>query len=159
MYPFKDVTGINLHLYQALLALGSGGWFGLGLGNSRQKTGYLPFPYTDSIFPIIGEEVGFVGCAVIVLLFLVLAFRGFRLARRSPDLYGALLATGITTWLILQAIINIGANTGTIPFTGVPLPFFSFGGSSLVVSMAAVGVLLNFSRYIEGPESRALGLR
>ncbi|HWZ19970.1 MAG TPA: putative lipid II flippase FtsW [Ktedonobacteraceae bacterium] len=157
--PFKDVTGINLQLYQALLALGSGGWFGLGLGNSRQKTGYLPFPYTDSIFPIIGEELGFVGCAVIVLLFLFLAFRGFRLARRTPDLYGALLATGITTWLVLQAMINIGANTGTIPYTGVPLPFISFGGSSLVVSLAAVGVLLNISRYIQEPEAPALSLR
>src|SRR6266849_7032462 len=156
MNPFKDVTGINLQLYQALLALGSGGWFGLGLGNSRQKTGYLPFPYTDSIFPIIGEELGFVGCAVIVLLFLFLAFRGFRLARRTPDLYGALLATGITTWLVLQAMINIGANTGTIPYTGVPLPFISFGGSSLVVSLAAIGVLLNISRYIQEPEKPAL---
>ncbi|HYA99893.1 MAG TPA: putative lipid II flippase FtsW [Ktedonobacteraceae bacterium] len=157
--PFKDVTGINLQLYQALLAFGSGGWFGLGLGNSRQKTGYLPFPYTDSIFPIIGEELGFIGCAVIVMLFLALAFRGFRLARRTPDLYGALLATGITTWLVLQAIINIGANTGTIPYTGVPLPFISFGGSSLVVSLAAVGVLLNISRYIQEPETPALWFR
>ncbi len=159
MNPFKDVTGINLQLYQALLALGSGGWFGLGLGNSRQKTGYLPFPYTDSIFPIIGEELGFIGCAVIVMLFLALAFRGFRLARRTPDLYGALLATGITTWLVLQAIINIGANTGTIPYTGVPLPFISFGGSSLVVSLAAVGVLLNISRYIQEPETPVLSFR
>jgi cell division protein FtsW len=157
--PFKDVTGINLQLYQALLALGSGGWFGLGLGASRQKTGYLPFPYTDSIFPIIGEELGFVGSAAIVILFLLLAFRGFRLARRTPDLYGALLATGITTWLVLQAMINIGANTGTIPYTGVPLPFISFGGSSLVVSLAAVGVLLNISRYIQEPETPALSLR
>src|SRR6266480_476958 len=159
MNPFKDVTGINLQLYQALLALGSGGWFGLGLGNSRQKTGYLPFPYTDSIFPIIGEELGFVGSAVIVMLFLFLAFRGFRLARRTPDLYGALLATGITTWLVLQAMINIGANTGAIPYTGVPLPFISFGGSSLVVSLAAVGVLLNISRYIQEPERPTLSLR
>jgi len=154
--PFKDVAGINLQLYQALLALGSGGWFGLGLGASRQKTGYLPFPYTDSIFPIIGEELGFVGCAAIVILFLFLAFRGFRLARRTPDLYGAILATGITTWLVLQAMINIGANTGTIPYTGVPLPFISFGGSSLVVSLAAIGVLLNISRYIQEPEKPAL---
>jgi cell division protein FtsW len=159
MNPFKDITSINLQLYQALLALGSGGWFGLGLGNSRQKTGYLPFPYTDSIFPIIGEELGFVGSAVIVILFLFLAFRGFRLARRTPDLYGALLATGITTWLVLQAMINIGANTGTIPYTGVPLPFISFGGSALVVSLAAVGVLLNISRYIQEPETPALSLR
>lgn len=153
--PFKDVTGINLQLYQALLAFGSGGWFGLGLGASRQKTGYLPFPYTDSILPIIGEELGFLGCAVIVILFLFLAFRGFRLARRTPDLYGSLLATGISTWLVLQAMVNIGANTGTIPYTGVPLPFISFGGSSLVVSMAAIGVLLNISRYIQEPEKPA----
>jgi cell division protein FtsW len=154
--PFKDVTSINLQLYQGLLALGSGNWFGLGLGNSRQKTGYLPFPYTDSIFPIIGEELGFLGCALIVLLFLFLAFRGFRLARRTQDLYGALLATGITTWLVLQAFINIGANTATIPYTGVPLPFISFGGSSIVVSLAAVGILLNISRYIQEPEMPAL---
>jgi len=150
--PFKDVTGINLQLYQGLLALGSGGWFGVGLGASRQKTGYLPFPFTDSIFPIIGEELGFIGCALIVILFLFLAFRGFRLARRTQDLYGALLATGITTWLIVQAIINIGANTATLPYTGVPLPFISFGGSSIVVSLAAVGILLNISRYIQEPE-------
>jgi cell division protein FtsW len=155
LHPFKDIMGINLQLYQALLALGSGGWFGLGLGASRQKTGYLPFPYTDSIFPVIGEELGFIGCALIVILFLFLAFRGFRLARRTPDLYGALLATGITTWLILQAMINIGANTGTIPYTGVPLPFISFGGSSLVVSLAAIGVLLNISRYLQEPEAPA----
>ena len=154
--PFHDITGVNLQLYQALLAFGSGGWFGLGLGASRQKTGYLPFPFSDSIFPVIGEELGFVACAIIVLLYLFLAFRGFRLARRSRDLYGALLATGITTWLILQAIINIGANTGTIPYTGVPLPFISFGGSSLIVSLAAVGILLNISRYIQEPESPAL---
>ncbi len=153
--PFKNVTSINLQLYQSLLALGSGGWFGLGLGASRQKTGYLPFPYTDSIFAIIGEELGFVGCAVVVILFLFLAFRGFRLARRSQDVYGALLATGITTWLVLQAMINLGAATGTLPYTGVPLPFISFGGSSLVVSMAAVGVLLNISRYIQEPETPA----
>ncbi|WP_376797436.1 putative lipid II flippase FtsW [Thermogemmatispora sp.] len=150
--PFRDVTGINLQLYQSLLALGSGGWFGLGLGASRQKTGYLPLPYIDSIFAIIGEELGFIGCATVMLLFLWLAFRGFRLARRTPDLYGSLLATGITTWLVVQAMINIGSSTASIPYTGVPLPFISFGGSSLVVSMAAVGVLLNISRYVQEPE-------
>ncbi len=157
--PFKNVTSINLQLYQSLLALGSGGLFGLGLGASRQKTGYLPLPFTDSIFAILGEELGFIGCTVVVLLFLALAFRGFRLARRAPDVYGALLATGITTWLVLQAMINIGASTGSIPYTGVPLPLISFGGSSLVVSMAAVGVLLNISRYIEEPEMPALARR
>jgi len=157
--PFKNITSINLQLYQSLLALGSGNWFGLGLGASRQKTGYLPLPYTDSIFAILGEELGFIGCIAVVVLFLLLAFRGFRLARRAPDMYGSLLATGITTWLVLQAVINIGATTGSIPYTGVPLPFISFGGSSLVVSLAAVGVLLNISRYIQEPETPALSRR
>ncbi len=157
--PFQHVTSINLQLYQSLLALGSGNWFGLGLGASRQKTGYLPLPYIDSIFAIIGEELGFIGCAIIVALFLALAFRGFRLARRTQDVYGALLATGITTWLILQAIINIGATTGSIPYTGVPLPFISYGGSSLVISMAGIGVLLNISRYIQEPDVPALSKR
>ena len=153
--PFSNITSYNLQLYQSLLALGSGGWFGLGLGASRQKTGYLPLPHIDSIFAIIGEELGFIGCAVVILLFLLLAFRGFRLARRTPDIYGALLATGITTWLVLQTIVNIGSTTGAIPYTGVPLPFISYGGSSLVVSMAAVGVLLNISRYIREPDDPA----
>ena len=154
--PFSNITGYNMQLYQSLLALGSGGWFGVGLGASRQKTGYLPMPYTDSIMAIIGEELGLLGSAIIVILFLCLAFRGFRLARRTQDMYGALLATGITTWLVLQAMINIGATTGTIPYTGVPLPFISYGSSSLVVSMAAIGVLLNISRYIREPETPAL---
>jgi cell division protein FtsW len=159
MDPFKDIMGINAQLYQSLLALGSGGWLGLGLGASRQKTGYLPLPYIDSIFAITGEELGFIGCALIIALFMFLAFRGFRLARRTPDVYGALLATGITMWLVLQAMINIGASTASIPYTGVPLPFISFGGSSLVVTMAAVGVLLNISRYIQEPDAPALSRR
>lgn len=153
--PFSHITSYNLQLYQSLLALGSGGLFGIGLGASREKTGYLPLPHIDSIFAIIGEELGFIGCAIILLLFLLLAFRGFRLARRTQDVYGALLATGITTWLILQALVNVGSTTATIPYTGVPLPFISYGGSSLVVSMAAVGVLLNISRYIREPDDPA----
>ncbi len=150
------LTNINLQVYQSLLALGSGGLLGLGLGESRQKTGFLPFPHIDSIFAIIGEELGFFGGAVVILLFLLLAFRGFRLARRTQDVYGALLATGITTWLILQAILNIGSTTASIPYTGVPLPFISYGGTSLVISLAAVGVLLNISRYIREPENPLL---
>jgi len=154
--PFQYIADINLQLYQSLLGLGSGGWLGLGLGASRQKTGYLPFPFNDSIFAVLGEELGFIGCAAIIILFLFLAFRGFRLARRTQDIYGALLATGITTWLIVQAMLNIGSSTDSIPYTGVPLPFISFGGSSLVISLAAVGVLLNISRYIQEPENPAL---
>ncbi|GLV57596.1 hypothetical protein KDH_44320 [Dictyobacter sp. S3.2.2.5] len=154
--PFKYTTDINLQLYQSLLALGSGGWLGVGLGASRQKTGYLPLPYIDSIFAIVGEEMGYIGCMVVIALFMVLAFRGFRLARRTQDVYGALLATGITTWIVVQAMINIGATTGTIPYTGVPLPFISYGGTSLVISLAGIGVLLNISRYIQAPEDPAL---
>lgn len=157
--PFKYVTSINLQLYQSLLALGSGGLLGVGLGASREKTGYLPFPYIDSIFAVIGEELGFIGCALIVFLFLFLAFRGLRLARRSQDIYGALLATGITTWLVLQAIINIGATTASLPYTGVPLPFISYGGTSEVISLAAIGVLLNISRYIQEPVDPVLSRR
>ncbi len=156
MNPFKDVTGINLQLYQSLLALGSGGWLGVGLGASRQKTGWLPLPQIDSIFAILGEELGFIGCTAIIVLFLFLAFRGFRLARRTQDMYGSLLAAGITTWLVLQAMINIGSTTGSIPYTGVPLPFISYGGSSFIIAMAAVGVLLNISRYTQEPETSAL---
>jgi cell division protein FtsW len=154
LHPFDPgmLTNINLQLYQSLLGLGSGGLLGVGLGASRQKTGFLPFPYIDSIFAIIGEELGFVGGVLVLLLFLLLAFRGFRLARRTQDVYGALLATGITTWLILQAMLNIGSTTASIPYTGVPLPFISYGGTSLVISLAAVGVLLNISRYIREPE-------
>jgi cell division protein FtsW len=153
--PFSNITGYNMQLYQSLLALGSGGWLGLGLGASRQKTGYLPLPHIDSIFAIIGEELGFIGGTIVILLFLLLAFRGFRLARRAQDVYGALLATGITTWLVLQMIVNVGSTTASIPYTGVPLPFISYGGSSLIVSMAAVGVLLNISRYIQEPDDPA----
>jgi cell division protein FtsW len=146
------LTNINLQLYQSLLALGSGGFLGIGLGASRQKTGFLFGPHVDSIFAIIGEELGFFGGVIVLLLFVLLAFRGFRLARRTQDIYGALLATGITTWLVLQAMVNIGSTTASIPYTGVPLPFISYGGTSLVVSLAAVGVLLNISRYSREPE-------
>src|SRR5205814_10194457 len=113
----------------------------------------------ESILAILGEELWFIGCTLVVMLFLFLAFRGFRLARRTQDIYGALLATGITTWLVLQAMINVGAATGSIPYTGVPLPFISYGGSSLLISLAAVGVLLNISRDMQDPESLVLARR
>lgn len=137
---------------QGLISLGSGGLFGRGLGDSVQKAGYLPNPFTDSIFAITGEELGLAGCALILSLFVLLAFRGLRIGRRSPDAYGALLACGITCWLVTQAAINIGSVVDVIPFTGVPLPFVSFGGSSLVTSLAAIGVLLNISRHAKAPQ-------
>jgi cell division protein FtsW len=132
---------------QGLVSLGSGGLFGRGLGDSVQKAGYLPNPFTDSIFAVIGEELGLLGCVALLGLFALLAFRGLRAGRRAPDAYGALLACGITCWLVAQAVVNIGSVVDLIPFTGVPLPFVSFGGSSLVTALAAVGILLNISRH------------
>jgi cell division protein FtsW len=137
----------SYQICQGLISLGSGGIFGRGLGDSVQKAGYLPNPFTDSIFAITGEELGLLGCALVLGLFGLLAFRGLRASRRAPDAYGALLACGITCWLIVQAAVNIGSVVDLIPFTGVPLPFVSFGGSSLVTALAAVGILLNISRH------------
>ena len=147
LHPWKDPRGTGFHIIQSLLALGSGGLTGLGLGHSRQKFFYLPERHTDFIFAIIGEELGFVGAAAVVLLFVLLAVWGFRIASRMPDRYGALLVTGLTTMLVGQAALNIGVVSGAVPITGVPLPFVSFGGSSLVLSYVAIGILLNVSQY------------
>lgn len=154
LHPLPPSCGeaASYQVCQGLISLGSGGFFGRGLGDSVQKAGYLPNPFTDSIFAITGEELGLIGCGLIIGLFVLLAFRGLRIGRRSPDAYGALLACGITCWLVTQAAINIGSVVDAIPFTGVPLPFVSFGGSSLVTSMAAVGVLLNISRHAHAPQ-------
>ncbi|MGZ6389981.1 MAG: putative lipid II flippase FtsW [Ktedonobacterales bacterium] len=151
--PPSCADAASYQVCQGLISLGSGGLFGRGLGDSVQKAGYLPNPFTDSIFAVTGEELGLIGCALIIGLFVLLAFRGLRIGRRSPDAYGALLACGITCWLVTQAAINIGSVVDAIPFTGVPLPFVSFGGSSLVTSLAAIGVLLNISRHAQAPES------
>lgn len=140
------VLSSGWQLVQARMAIGSGGLLGLGLGASRQKYAWLPAAHTDAIFAVIAEELGLVGCAVLLGLFLVLAIRGFRVAADAPDAFGTLLATGIVTWIVFQAMINIGGITTTIPFTGVPLPFVSYGGTALIVDLAAVGVLVNISR-------------
>lgn len=145
--PLNCASSTSYQVCQGIIALGSGGFTGLGLGASRQKAGYLPNPWTDSIFAIIGEELGFIGCAVVILLIVTLTYRAFRVSRRAPRMYGALLATGIACWIAVQALLNIGSVVALIPFTGVPLPFVSFGGSSLVTTMAAIGILLNVSRY------------
>jgi len=144
--PSRDPLGVGWNITQAQIALGSGGVLGLGLGASRQKFYYLPNAHTDAIFAVVGEELGLLGTLGVLFLFGFLAFRGFRIARRAPDSYGALLATGITCGLVIQALINIGVITATIPFTGIPLPFVSYGGSSLVVSLLAIGIMLNVSR-------------
>jgi len=144
--PWADPTGSGWNVIQSLLAIGSGGLFGLGLGRSRQKFSYLPEHHTDFIFAILCEELGFVGGSFVIFLFFVLGWRGLKTALNAPDLYGSLLAVGITAMIAFQAMINIGVVTGSLPVTGIPLPFISHGGSSLLTSLAAVGVLLNISR-------------
>jgi cell division protein FtsW len=144
--PSADPQGIGYQINQALLAVGSGGFFGVGLGHSRQKFNYLPEPVGDSIFAIIGEELGMIGTTVLVVLFVMLALRGIKIAKNSPDMFGRLLATGIMMWIILQAFINISANIALVPLTGIPLPFISYGGTSLLFLMAAIGILLNISK-------------
>ncbi len=145
--PWKDPRGTGFHIIQSLLALGSGGLSGLGLGHSTQKFFYLPERHTDFIFAIIGEELGLVGAIAVIILFVLLAVWGFRISSRLPDRYGILLTTGLTTMLVGQAALNIGVVSGAVPITGVPLPFISFGGSSLVFSYLAIGMLLNLSQY------------
>ncbi len=144
--PWADPTGDGFQTIQSLYALASGGLFGLGLGQSRQKT-FLPEAYNDIIFAIICEELGIVGAALVILLFAVLIWRGIRIALRAKDAFGMLMATGITAVIAFQSIINIGVVTNTIPNTGQPLPFISYGGTSLLFLMAMVGILLNISRY------------
>lgn len=145
--PDLDPQGAGYHVSQALLALGSGGLWGLGLGQSRQKFNYLPEPVTDSIFAILGEEWGFIGAFVMMLLFVFVAWRGFAIAKNAPDEFGILIATGITVWIIAQTFVNVAAISGLIPLTGIPLPFISYGGTSLVFLMAGAGILLNISRH------------
>jgi cell division protein FtsW len=144
--PFRDPLGSGYNTIQALLALGLGGLTGLGLGESRQKFLYLPAPSTDFIFAIIGEEWGLVGTLTIVALFLVIAFQGYRIAIHAPDTFSGLVACGITTWLVVQACINMMVVTALLPVTGIPLPFISAGGSALTINLAAVGILLSISR-------------
>lgn len=149
LHPELDPRGIGYQINQALLAIGSGGIFGLGLGHSRQKFNYLPEPVGDSIFAIICEEIGLIGAVILIVLFLVFAMRGFKIAKNAPDMFGRLVAVGITSWVIFQALINISAISGLVPLTGVTLPFVSYGGTSLIFSMIGVGILLNISKKCE----------
>jgi cell division protein FtsW len=147
LHPELDPQGIGYQINQALLAFGSGGLFGLGLGHSRQKFNYLPEPIGDSIFAITGEELGLVGLIFLIALYLIFAARGIAIAERTRDDFGKFLAVGITAWVIFQAIMNIGAITSLIPLTGVPLPFVSYGGSALMTLLMGIGVLLNISKF------------
>ena len=143
--PSAHRSGSGYQVWQSLVGLGSGHLFGLGLGGGRQKWGILPNAHTDFIFSVVGEELGLVGAVLLLGLFFTLAWFGFRAATRAPDRFGSLLAVGVTTWITSQAIINVGAVIGILPVTGIPLPFVSFGGSSLVVTLAASGILLNIA--------------
>ena len=144
--PFDVAQGIGYQLVQSLLAVASGGWFGKGLGASQMKLMHLPTPHTDFIFPVVCEELGLVGGLFILVLFAALLVRGVRIARGAPNLFGTLLAAGIVLSITAQVFFNAAMSIGLIPTKGVPLPFFSYGGSSLVATLASIGILLNISR-------------
>lgn len=144
--PWADPASTGYQIIQSQVSLGSGGWFGVGLGEGRQKWGFLPEAHTDFIFAIVGEELGLLGAFFVVALFGLLAVLGIQAASHAPDTYGRLLATGITTWFCVQAFVNLGAVIGILPIAGVPLPFISFGSSAMLANMAAAGILCNICR-------------
>jgi cell division protein FtsW len=144
--PWADPLNTGFQTIQSQVGFANGGILGTGLGQGRAKWGFLPEAHTDFIYAIIGEEIGLVGSVLVIAMFMGFALFGVRTALHSRDRFGMLLATGITTWILIQAIINIGACVGVLPITGVPLPFVSAGGSSLLFTMAASGILLNIAR-------------
>lgn len=144
--PELDPQGIGYHINQALLAIGSGGLFGVGYGHSRQKFQYLPEVGSDSIFAVIGEEMGLVVAVLVIGLFLLFLWRALRIAARAPDAFSKYVVVGIAAWIVIQAFVNIASMVALMPMTGIPLPFVSYGGTSLAISMAAVGVMLNISK-------------
>ncbi len=146
--PWADPLDSGYHIIQSLYAIGSGGLFGVGLGRSREKFLYLPEPHTDFIFAILGEELGLIGTVTVIVLFFLFAWRGLKIAITAPDIYGSILAAGLTSMIIVQALMNIAVVTASMPVTGIPLPFLSFGGSALIFTLAGVGILLNISRYV-----------
>ncbi len=148
----SDITLTDYHTLQAITAFVRGGWIGVGVGQSQQKFGALPAPHTDSIFAIVGEELGVLGAAVVVALYIAFAIRGFQMARIAKDNFGSLLCVGFTSWVIIQALLNIAVMTGVIPSTGVPLPFISYGGSSLAAIMVGVGLMLSVHRVATRPK-------
>ena len=144
--PWKDATGDGWQVIQSLYAIGSGGLFGVGLGESKQKFLYIPEPHNDFIFSILGEELGFIGCAAVLILFAIFIWRGILIAMRAPDMFGSLVAIGITALVAIQVVINVAVVTSSMPATGMPLPFFSYGGTALFILLCEMGVLLNISR-------------
>jgi cell division protein FtsW len=157
--PFAHARGSGYQVVQSLVGLGSGRLSGLGLGGGHQQWGLLPNAHTDFIFSVIGEDGGLLGGLLVLALFLVLAWLGLRAASRAPDRFGGLLAVAATCWIISQAVINIGAVIGILPVTGIPLPFISFGGSSLVITMVAAGILVNIASHERAPSSGRAGSR
>ena len=149
LHPELDPLGIGYHINQALLALGSGGWFGLGYGHSRQKFQYLPEVAGDSVFAIIGEEMGFVVAVFIIGLFIAFMWRMLEIAKHAPDKFSKYVVVGICAWIVIQAFENIGSMASILPITGVPLPFVSYGGTSLAITMCAIGVVLNISKHVK----------
>jgi cell division protein FtsW len=149
MQTDSSLENVSYHVRQILIALGSGGILGVGLGNSLQKYAYLPENVTDSIFAIIAEETGFIGASFVILLFAVIIWRGFAIAQKAKDKFGKLLAGGITSFLGIQIVINLASMTALIPLTGVPLPFISYGGSALIIDLTAIGILLNIAQQSE----------
>lgn len=145
--PWADPLDTGYHIIQSLLALGSGGIFGVGLGHSKQKFLYLPEPGTDFIFAVLGEELGLLGTLFVLSLFFLFVWRGLKIATSIPDMFGSILAVGITSMVIIQAMINVAVVTSSMPITGITLPFISYGGTSLVIMMSSVGILLNISRH------------
>ncbi len=146
--PGIDPQGISYHINQALIAIGTGGFWGRGFGGSIQKYNYLPEPISDSIFAIIVEEFGFFGAFLLIALFLAFFLRAIRIARRAPDLFGKLLVSGLSSAIVLQAFVNMAAISGFLPLTGIPLPFISYGGTALAVNLAMVGIILNVSKHV-----------
>jgi len=144
--PDSDPQGASYHVRQILIALGTGGMFGVGIGKSRQKFAYLPEVQTDSIFAVIAEEMGFLGATVLLFLFLALLYQGIIIVNRTSDGFGKLLAVGLTSALAIQILINLAAMVSLVPLTGIPLPFISYGGSNLVISCIMVGILVNIAR-------------
>src|SRR4029077_18444377 len=144
--PWADPLGSGFQATQSLYGLASGGWFGVGIGHSIEKYGWLPEAHTDFIFAIVGEETGLIGTTLVMIGFLFFGLRGYRAALRAPDRFGVGLAAAITTWICFEALLNMATVTNTLPITGVPLPFFSYGGTALATTLAAVGVLLSIAR-------------
>lgn len=144
--PWQDALGDGWQIIQSLYAIGSGGLFGVGLGDSKQKYLYISEPHNDFIFAVLAEELGFIGCAVVIILFAILIWRGITIAMKAPDMFGSLLAAGLTSMIAIQVLINIAVVTASMPVTGMALPFFSYGGTALIIEMAAVGILLSVSK-------------